>query len=300
MRLTQLLPLFFIAPVWGQCDMEIYGYNPYTTEITIIVNGGHCLTEADSIGEFLLGLTFDPPVTEDVWWCVDGGNWSTLIFPLDFPGFDIGQGTDDILQTGDTLTFVLLDIPLFGSGTGACWIEALQEGAWYDECVVLAIYQINDSETLAGTPGPSGEPYPDEDVSNNILIFSLGPICEPPPLPYRDPPPPQEDPCVYDEVYVPNAFTPNNDGRNDVFRAVTNHECWFWFEMSVWNRWGQKVWETDYAGSQWFGNVTYRMLPYAPYNGEYYAPDGVYYWMLEGERKNWEYVRKEGHVTLIR
>ena len=64
MRLLHILPLFLIAPVWAQCDMELYGYNPLTTEMTIVVKNGQCLTQADSIGEFLLGLTFDPPLAE--------------------------------------------------------------------------------------------------------------------------------------------------------------------------------------------------------------------------------------------
>lgn len=299
MRPTNLLPLFFIAPCWAQCDMEIYGFDPISTQITIVVNDGHCLTEADSVGEFLLGLTFDPPLIDSPFPCVEGLNWAQLIFPLNFPGFDIGQGPDDILQSGDTLTFALNEVPMFGSGTADCWITAIQEGSWFNECVVLSIYQINDSQTLDGGSGLSGEPYPDVDPANNILIFSLGPYCPwPPPIYTR--PVWVVDPCKDDEIFIPNAFTPNNDGKNDVFRAYTVSECWLWFEMQVFNRWGNLVWETDTPGAQWLGNNTIQPLPYSPYSGLYYVPDGVYFWRLRGQKKSDKWVELNGTVTLLR
>jgi hypothetical protein len=105
MRLLNIIGLLVIAPVWAQCDMELYGYNPLTTEMTIVVKNGQCLTQADSIGEFLLGLSFDPPLADSPFECVQGMEWALLIFPLNFPGFDIGQGDDDILQSGDTINF---------------------------------------------------------------------------------------------------------------------------------------------------------------------------------------------------
>ena len=56
--------LWFLIPLmsYGQCDMEIIGFNPISTDMTIAVNGGYCGTSSDSIGEFLLALTFQPPI----------------------------------------------------------------------------------------------------------------------------------------------------------------------------------------------------------------------------------------------
>jgi len=299
MRLLHILPLFILAPVWAQCDMEIYGYNPITTEMTIVVSNGQCVTQADSVGEFLLGLTFDPPLAESPFPCVTGLEWATLIFPLDFPGFDIGEGTDDILQSGDTVNFFLTEIPFFGSGSALCWLEAITEGAFYDECVIMAIYQINDSETIIGTSGLSGEPYPDVDPSDNILVWSLGPYCESPPFPYRRPtyiP----DPCEDDVIYVPNAFTPNNDGKNDVFRAWTSGDCWLSYEMTVYNRWGDVVWRTEEPGGQWLGNNTVGVFGHSPSDGLYYVPDGTYYWTLKGQKRGDVWIDMRGHINLMR
>lgn len=299
MQLTQIAPLFIIAPVWAQCDMELYGYNPITTEITIVVNNGQCLTEADSVGEFLLGLTFDPPLVDSPFPCVSGLDWAQLIFPLDFPGFDIGEGDDDILQSGDTINFWLNEVPFFGSGSAQCWLNAIEEGAWFDECVVMAIYQINDSETITGDPGLTGEPYPDVDPVNNILVWSMGPYCALPPFPYN-PPVWEPDSCNDDVIYVPNAFTPNNDGKNDVFRAWTNGDCWLWFEMQVYNRWGDLVWETDTPGAQWLGNYTQGIWNRGPQTGLYYVPDGVYYWKLRGQKRGDVWVELNGIINLLR
>lgn len=59
--------------------------------------------------------------------------------------------------------------------------------------------------------------------------------------------------CLQCKLYIPNAFTPNSDGRNDVFKVrfgcpVQN------FTMQIYNRWGEKIFETydPYAG--WDGN----------------------------------------------
>ena len=143
--------LLFLLPLVGyaQCDMEIVGFDPISTDILIAVNGGQCGAKADSIGEFILALGFNPSLDDIPWPCFPSGEWMLLLYPLNFPGFEIGQGPDNILQTGDTLLFnIVNDTPLAGSGTLECWRTALEEGSFFEECVVLTIMQINDSETL--------------------------------------------------------------------------------------------------------------------------------------------------------
>ncbi len=101
--------------------------------------------------------------------------------------------------------------------------------------------------------------------------------------------------CYGDNLYLPNAFTPNNDGVNDIFQAVGDAVTEF--ELEVWNRWGEKIWETDDITQYWVGNVN---------GGEYYAETDVYVYVVrykyitnvEGEESEW--VEKTGHVSLIR
>lgn len=54
-------------------------------------------------------------------------------------------------------------------------------------------------------------------------------------------------------IWLPNAFTPNNDGLNDEFKARTNRSIPK-FEMSVFNRWGQRVFYSASDTKGWDGN----------------------------------------------
>lgn len=53
-------------------------------------------------------------------------------------------------------------------------------------------------------------------------------------------------------LYFPNAFTPNNDGLNDEFKAVSLNDVVF-FQLQIFNRWGQLFFETDDAFDGWDG-----------------------------------------------
>ena len=298
------LLLFFLPLIsYGQCDIEIIGFDPISTDVLITVNGGQCGTEADSIGEFILALGFNPPLDNTPWPCFGDGEWMLLLYPLNFPGFSIGEGPDNILQSGDTLLFnIVQDTPMAGSGTLNCWRTALQEGSFFDECVVLTVWQINDSGCIDGScEGLGGFPYPDENIWNNWLEFSLSGACDPPPPPVDpDPvdttttPPPAppvspnpdcEDPCIH----VPNTFTPNNDGVNDRWRPITLSKCWMDWEVQVYNRWGNRVWFSVDPEDWWLGG------------DDSYVSDGVYTWVIRGTTfRSTKVVKLTGHVTIFR
>ena len=99
--------------------------------------------------------------------------------------------------------------------------------------------------------------------------------------------PPEAPDC---SVFVPNTFTPNNDGRNDSFYAVTGGDCWDQWELSIYNRWGDRIWATPYADERWYGQVN---------SGEYYASDGVYVWVIKAKGPG-ESLDLQGTVTLFR
>lgn len=90
---------------------------------------------------------------------------------------------------------------------------------------------------------------------------------------------------------VPNAFSPNGDGINDYFmprptlaKGLTS------FTMSIYNRWGQLIFETDnIEGRGWDGR----------YNGTE-QPEGVYIFRVEGTFKDGQLERRQGNVTLLR
>ncbi|MCF8368124.1 MAG: gliding motility-associated C-terminal domain-containing protein [Bacteroidales bacterium] len=78
---------------------------------------------------------------------------------------------------------------------------------------------------------------------------------------------------VYIEVFkveVPNAMTPNGDGANDRFEPLQELSGINDHTMVVFNRWGEKVWESTDFASGWDGKK----------DGKYVA-DGTYFWILD-------------------
>lgn len=88
-----------------------------------------------------------------------------------------------------------------------------------------------------------------------------------------------------DDIYVPNMFTPNNDGRNDLFRAIAPPGTISIFE--VYNRWGQRVFSTTDATKGWDGKINGVM-----------QTTGVFAWFLRAKNRKGELIEKKGTVTL--
>jgi gliding motility-associated-like protein len=87
-------------------------------------------------------------------------------------------------------------------------------------------------------------------------------------------------------IWVPNCFTPNEDGINDGF-LVQSFLPLRSFEFQIFDRWGEKVFETKDQKKGWDGS----------YQG-YYAPQDVYEWVLRFDNRNGHQIRK-GHVTIL-
>jgi len=92
-------------------------------------------------------------------------------------------------------------------------------------------------------------------------------------------------------LHFPNAFTPNNDAKNDVFRGVGVFAGLRNFELSVWNRWGQKIFGTDDPMVGWNGMVD---------NTGAISPNGVYVYYAKYEGPRGDKEEFKGHITLIR
>jgi gliding motility-associated-like protein len=62
------------------------------------------------------------------------------------------------------------------------------------------------------------------------------------------------------KLYVPSAFTPNGDGKNDLFRVI-GVESIGKFDLKVFNRWGEVVFATTEKTKGWDGKIKGRPLP---------------------------------------
>jgi gliding motility-associated-like protein len=89
------------------------------------------------------------------------------------------------------------------------------------------------------------------------------------------------------DIYFPSAFTPNNDGKNDFFKILTDYLLEE-YHLTVYNRWGQKVFETTNPSGKWNGNFN-----------EKAQSTGVFVWYCtfkrEGVKRN-----VKGTVLLIK
>jgi len=92
-------------------------------------------------------------------------------------------------------------------------------------------------------------------------------------------------------IDVPNAFTPNGDGINDYFfPGNIFSDAVAGFNMQIYNRWGQKLFETNNIhGSGWDGRH---------HNNP--QPEGVYIYVIEAVFANGKEEKQQGNVTLIR
>jgi gliding motility-associated-like protein len=90
------------------------------------------------------------------------------------------------------------------------------------------------------------------------------------------------------QIFVPTAFTPNGDGRNDLLRPILVGIAQFDF-FNVYNRWGQPVFSTKQRNSGWDGY----------YNGAVQQA-GTYVYTTQGKDITGKTVYRKGTVVLIR
>ena len=62
-------------------------------------------------------------------------------------------------------------------------------------------------------------------------------------------------PCDETSIFAPNAVTPNGDGWNDTWMAVSDGACWDQWEVRIYNRWGGLVWISASSIEEWDANV---------------------------------------------
>lgn len=88
---------------------------------------------------------------------------------------------------------------------------------------------------------------------------------------------------------VPNAFSPNGDGYNDQFCLKGWTYCTNYFNIIIYDRWGEKVFESDIADFCWDGM----------YKGKLLDTD-VFYYYITASLKNDQEMKRKGNISLIR
>ncbi|HRO76173.1 MAG TPA: gliding motility-associated C-terminal domain-containing protein, partial [Crocinitomicaceae bacterium] len=88
-------------------------------------------------------------------------------------------------------------------------------------------------------------------------------------------------------IYVPNAFTPNGDRHNQYFEASTINIADF--NIMIYNRWGERIFESNDKQFRWDGTYKGKMVP-----------DDVYVWIIDFMSNDGIEGRLTGHIAVIR
>ena len=106
--------------------------------------------------------------------------------------------------------------------------------------------------------------------------------------------------CIYEidiceepdlHTFIPNAISPNNDGLNDVWKVVTQSDCWKQWKVQIYNRWGSLIWESEDPDAVWTASND---------GSKYYVSDGVYVYTITGVAWNNKPIQKSGYISVFR
>ncbi len=89
------------------------------------------------------------------------------------------------------------------------------------------------------------------------------------------------------ELFIPNAFSPNGDNINDEFKVIQT--VILQFNMQIYDRWGELVFETDHPAKGWDGT----------YN-EMNCSIGVYAYYVKATLADNKIIERKGNLTLLR
>ena len=91
------------------------------------------------------------------------------------------------------------------------------------------------------------------------------------------------------KLEVPNAFSPNGDGMNDVLKVKEGYRSIVSFKAAVFTRWGKKVYEWNDLDGSWDGRM-----------GGSYAPDGAYFLKIDAQGADGRKYEIRKTITLLK
>ncbi|MBI3500228.1 MAG: gliding motility-associated C-terminal domain-containing protein [Bacteroidetes bacterium] len=98
-----------------------------------------------------------------------------------------------------------------------------------------------------------------------------------------------KEPDCTDNLFIPNAFSPNGDGENDILHMHYNPYCVEKAQLRIFNRWGEKVFETTDITQGWDGT----------FGGER-LNTSVFVYFFDATIINGSKISRKGNISLIR
>ena len=91
------------------------------------------------------------------------------------------------------------------------------------------------------------------------------------------------------ELKVPDAFTPNGDGINDIFCLQGWENCVKQFSIRIFNRWGEEVFASQNPSFCWEGKFNNQILE-----------SGMYVYVINAKAIDDSDIKQNGSISLIR
>lgn len=299
--------------------------NPTVNTTYCVTVSDVCETTPETIcSDVIMRNVPDPMFSSDVTW---GCNPTTVTFWNTTDPIDTDSITWLINGTYyyDSVPLDSLEITFTDIGTYDVWLEVYSEYGCHDAVLAqeyITIYDVPDPlfyvnpnpttifntgvEMNNVTPGanntyqwlfPGGSPATSS-VENPSVFYPEGVVADYPVTLIAT----NEWGCV-DSIngivnivsdvilYAPNVFTPDGDEYNETWRVYIDGIDIYDFHLTMYNRWGEPVWESYNQNAEWHGH----------YGDAGEVQDGTYVWVIEAKEfntdKKYEF---RGHVTVLK
>ena len=197
------------------------------------------------------------------------------------------KGCKDTISVADYVTVVPTPIAQFGFSPSLLTItEPTVEFNNSSKMADSYVWDFGDGSPTSSVTDPTHD-YPE--IPQHYLVeldaYSAGGLCKDSTTQLII----VEDVIIF---YVPNVFTPDGDEYNQTFQPVfySGYDPYD-FHMTIYNRWGEIVFETYNASIGWDGTYGSRGL----------VEDGTYIWQIEfKETMSDKHHKHRGHVTILK
>lgn len=190
---------------------------------------------------------------------------------------NLSPGTYQVLVNGDSVCPLNLDVEV-GLGPDADPRPELPEKVLYCDGDDVALYP-GPFDAYLWSDGSTGSVYPVTDTGRVVVTVTNAAGCTG-----------IAETAVslncFTGLWMPSAFTPNDDGLNDFFGPISGLPETF--ELSVYNRYGQQVFFTSEWGKPWDGRFN-----------EEYSPPGIYVYKARYKPFGEEERIQRGRVLLL-
>ena len=244
-------------------------------------------TETLNVGNH--GLNVQP----SAWWEFSHWTWNgndlnpdATSLPAELDVYEPGSVTAHFVEIPHTNLTVLVEPA--GAGTVRVGDLALVDDAWSTAFVPegFTVFEVYPEEEWQFSHWSVANAAPNPDDRTTPMALLLSGIDEELVVAHFDP--------VDFTLYVPNAFTPDNDGVNDSFLPLGEGFLASSYNFLVFNRWGEVVFASTNPGEPWVGQNNQKA-------GQHFVPDGVYGFSVEAQGYHELLPTKvRGTVTVVR